>query len=339
MRYTENFDASARFKQEYFDSLNELIADRQHQAECERRAYAAEILSDPERCRREFREMLGWPLTEPKPKDPPTVTYCEKLTEENGVTVFRMQFQIIGNLKMTGLFFRQNGDDAKPLVISQHGGDGTPEVVSGFYESTYNYNEMTERVLALGVHVFAPQLLLWRTESYGVEYNRKAIDTQLKSLGSSIAALEIYGITRILDYFETQPYVSTFGMVGLSYGGFYTLYTTAAEPRILSAVSCGYFNCREYYPVPDWSWLRDAYRFDHAEVACLVHPRRICLQIATEDYIFDVKGGIEAFERLKEIVGDTADWVELEVFSGTHEFSHNDAPLKRLVADLKSSAQ
>ena len=123
MRYTENFDASVRFKQEYLDSLNELIADRQYQAERERRAYAAEILSDPERCRREFREMLGWPLTEPKPKDPPTVTYCEKLTEENGVTVFRMQFQIIGNLKMTGLFFRQNGDDAKPLVISQHRSD------------------------------------------------------------------------------------------------------------------------------------------------------------------------------------------------------------------------
>ena len=33
MRYTENFDASVRFKQEYLDSLNELIADRQYQAE------------------------------------------------------------------------------------------------------------------------------------------------------------------------------------------------------------------------------------------------------------------------------------------------------------------
>lgn len=37
-------------------------------------------------------------------------------------------------------------------------------------------------------------------------------------------AVEIYGITRILDYFESQSYVSKFGMVGLSLDGIHEFY-------------------------------------------------------------------------------------------------------------------
>ncbi|MBR5519623.1 MAG: exo-alpha-sialidase [Clostridia bacterium] len=339
MQFQENYKASERFRAEYRDSLNALIAARTASAAEERKSYAAEILAEPERCRKEFRAMLGWPLTEPNPREAPTVTYCEKLTEENGVRVYRMQFDVIGGLKMTGLLFRQIGSEPRPLVISQHGGDGTPERVSGLFESTSNYNEMTERILATGVHVFSPQLLLWHKELYGASFNRQATDVKLKSVGSSIAAIEIYAITRLLDYFERQPYVSTFGMVGLSYGGFYTLYTAAAEPRILSAISCGYMNCRKYYPVVDWSWLSDAYRYDHAEVACLVYPRRLVLQIADNDNIFNVNGGIEAFNALKENLGERADWADCTVFEGTHEFCRDDAPIARLAKDLFSGAQ
>jgi hypothetical protein len=151
--------------------------------------------------------------------------------------------------------------------------------------------------------------------------------------------VEIYALTRILDYFEAQPYVSTFGMVGLSYGGFYTLYTAAAEPRILSAISCGYFNCRKYYPVVDWSWQGDAFRYDHAEVACLVYPRRLCLQVATNDEIFNVNGGFEAFEALKENLGDRSDWADFTAFEGVHEFCRDDAPIARLAKDLFAAAK
>ena len=139
----------------------------------------------------------------------------------------------------TGLFF-QKDEKKRPLVIVQHGGLGTPEFISNFYDDTANYNHMLERVVQYDVHAFAPQLLIWSQEEYQLPFNRQEIDARLKRVGSSVTAVEVYGIMRILDWFEAQDYVKNFGMVGLSYGGFYTLTTTALEPRIQSAVSCSY---------------------------------------------------------------------------------------------------
>lgn len=110
---------------------------------------------------------------------------------------------------MTGLFFKVDGEEKKPLVIAQHGGQGTPELISGVYGKTDIYNDMLQRIRENGVHVFAPQLLLW-SDDYNVEFDRKAIDARLKRVGSSITAVEIYRIIRILDYFEAQKYVSAF---------------------------------------------------------------------------------------------------------------------------------
>jgi fermentation-respiration switch protein FrsA (DUF1100 family) len=56
-------------------------------------------------------------------------------------------------------------------------------------------------------------------------------------VGSSVSAVEIYGIKRILDYFENKPFVSNLGMIGVSYGGFYTLFTAALDTRIKATVA------------------------------------------------------------------------------------------------------
>lgn len=54
------------------------------------------------------------------------ICLSEKLSTEDGYSLFRMQFEILEGLKMTGLFFKADGDERKPLVIVQHGGLGTP---------------------------------------------------------------------------------------------------------------------------------------------------------------------------------------------------------------------
>ena len=179
--------------------------------------------------------MLGWPLVGFSTKKLSNVK-SELLSEEDGYEIYRMQFEILEGVNLTGLFFKQSVYEKKPLVIVQHGGHGTPEQLSGMYGNTANYNDMLKRVRRYGVHVFAPQLLLWRDE-YNVPFDRRAIDGRLKRVGSSITAIEVFGIMRILDYFEYQEYVSCFGMVGLSYGGFYPLYTAAVDTRIKSAIS------------------------------------------------------------------------------------------------------
>ncbi len=87
-------------------------------------------------------------------------------------------------------------------------------------------------------------------------------------------------------------------MIGMSYGGFYTLYTTALEPRIKAAVVAGYFNDREAilddsepYGLFDWrfpdslGWLRDP------NIAALVCPRPLLVEDGEYDQIFpDCRG-------------------------------------------------
>ena len=323
------------YKKEYLDGLNQLIQQKQAQAEAARAEYAKQIFASPDTCREEFKAVLGWPLVGHTDTSLPTPT-TELIAKEDGYSIYRMQFEILDGVIMTGLLFRMDEEEKKPLVIVQHGGDGTPEIISGILGTTYNYNDMLERVIQYKVHAFAPQLLLW-SEDYGLKNDRVAIDTRLKRLGSSITAVEIYGITRILDYFEAQSYVRNFGMVGLSYGGFYTLFTTAIETRIRSAISCAFFNSRDQYPRADWTWFDVARKFDDAEIACLVYPRSLCIAIAEQDALFDVQYGIRSFEKIKEYCRDIGtDWVDFFTFEGFHEFFKHDAPIERLVNELLS---
>lgn len=334
MKYTEEINATAVYKKQYVDGINYVIEKRQKELEAKRNEYFKDIFENPEKYRNDFKKMLGWPLIDYKPDKLPDVT-SQMLSIEDGYTIYRMQFEILDGLKMTGLFFKADGEDKKPLVIAQHGGQGTPERISDVYGNTANYNDMLHRVRKFGVHVFAPQLLLW-ADDYKVEYDRKSIDARLKRVGSSITAVEIFGITRILDYFEKEAYVSTFGMVGLSYGGFYTLYTTAVDTRIKSAISCSFFNKRDAYPWSDWTWFGSAKKFDDTEIACLTYPRSLCIQIGDNDELFDYKYGIESFEKLKEICKNVGtDWVEFIVFGGVHEFCKDDKPIEKLIENLK----
>ena len=276
--------------------------------------------------------MLGWPLVGVDLNKIPVVT-AEKLSHEDGYEIYRMQFEILDGLKLTGLFFKAQSE--KPLVIVQHGGLGTPEIISGVYGNTGNYNDMLQRVIKHGIHAFAPQLLLWNAEEYNVPKDRGVLDARLKRVGSSITAVELYGIILTLNYFEKQDFVSDFGMVGLSYGGFYTLYASAIDTRIKSAISCSFFNKRDMYARADWTWFKSAEKFDDAEIASLVYPRDLCIQIGSRDELFDYKYGEESFEKLKEICKEVGtDWVSFMVFDGVHEFCIDDEPIKKLISRL-----
>lgn len=257
----------------------------------------------------------------------------ERLSKDEICSIYRISIKVLDDFYMTGLLF-QKDDQKRPLVIAQHGGKGTPELVGNLYGDTDNYNHMIERLLSYNVNVFAPQLLLWES-SYQVTYNRVVLDARLKRVGSSITALEIYGITRILDYFETQDYVGSFGMVGLSYGGFYTLFTAAVDTRIKAAISCSFFNSRKKYAWSDWTWFRAAQMFSDAEIACLVYPRKLCIEVGINDELFDIEGAREEIKRLKEMGKEVQnEWVEFIEFEGVHEFCWDNAPLKRFVDSI-----
>ena len=139
---------------------------------------------------------------------------------------------------MYGILFVRGKDHKRPLVIAQHGGLGTPEMCSGFFDSE-NYNDMTRRILQKGVNVFCPQLYLWDQQRFGRGTpDRTSLDNSLKHMGSSIAAVELDGLMKCIDWLSGLSWVDAerIGMIGLSYGGFYTLYLTALDKRIKAAL-------------------------------------------------------------------------------------------------------
>ena len=333
MTYREEFLAANPTKKEYLEGLYRLISERNAAASDRRLEYAKEIFHDPDRYRADLCRMLGWPLVDHKRDGVPNAAFT-RIAEEDAHVVYRASFEILSGVKISGLYFEAKGEDTRPLVLVQHGGLGSPELIAGFYGSTSNYNDMLTRVTKHGVHVFAPQLLLWE-EGYEIPFERKDIDGALKRVGSSISAIEIFGLVRILDYFETQPRIGTIGMVGMSYGGFYTLFTAALDTRIRAAVSCAFFNTRDQVAWSDWTWQNAADRFDDAEVAALVYPRHLCIQIAESDPLFSCPFGVKSFERLRQMSASVGtDWVDFIIFEGKHEFNTSDLPIEDLIRRL-----
>ena len=333
INYRENVQASKVYKEVYVKEIRDIIERREQAAVNVRDNYCRDIFQKQEKYREDFKVMLGWPLTEKKDTSVPSAK-IEKLTEEKSCSIYRISVEVMYGFSVTGLLFKKD-DNRRPLVIAQHGGLGTPELVGNLYGDTGNYNHMIERMLSYEVNVFAPQLLIW-DPSYQVEFDRAALDAQLKRVGSSITALEIYGLMRTLDYFEVQDYVSNFGMIGLSYGGFYTLFMTAVDIRVKSAVSCSFFNNRKNYAWSNWTWFRSAETFSDAEIACLVYPRKLCIEVGIKDELFDINSAREEICRLKNLSCKVEDeWLEIIEFEGVHEFCLEEKPLRKLVEDLQ----
>lgn len=346
MRYTESVGTGNAYRTAYQQDVERLVQARQQLAKEESLAQAARF-RDAETVRRRLVQRLGWPLTEYTFSIPSVRK--ERVTEDDGITIYRMQIEVLPGFRFYGMLFVREDGTSRPLVIAQHGGDGTPEVCSSLEPAgSSNYNEMTRRLLAQNVNVFAPQLLLWNVEKYfpdsqSPDLQRHQWDNRLKQCGGSIAALEIYCLRKSLDWLSAQPFTAPgeIGMAGLSYGGFYTLYTAAVEPRIRAGLSCSFFNDRGRYCWNDWTFFSDDLYFD-PEVALLCYPRLLLIAVGEEDPAFRVDSACAEAERLKQLsaaaYGDT-DWFVFRRFDGGHEFMHDDNLILRLVQRIRKKEE
>ena len=169
--YTEAEDIASVYRKQYLDSITDLIKKKQDEKNKERVNTFLNNLDNIEKEREELKKMLGWPLyggCEHKP-----ILRLEYVGKDSEVYIYRAFIDVFPDYSFYGILFIKadtSGEpDAskfgkKPLIISQHGGLGTPEFCSGIYGDTANYNQMTRRILKNDVHVFAPQLLIWCPE-------------------------------------------------------------------------------------------------------------------------------------------------------------------------------
>ncbi len=339
--YREKRGDFLKGRDEYKSSILSVVKKLEEKSAAEKDVYTQDIFKDSEKYREDYKRMLGWPLWGYNDEKDAELT-TEKLCDDGEYEVFRTFFKLDIGVVAYGLLYKKKDGKKRPMVFVQHGGAGSPELISGFYTGdTSNYNDMLQRVIKYDVNAFCLQTLNWSSgdseNDYGSLTDRIEIDSRLKRVGSSITAIEVYVYKKMMDCFEKQDYVKNFGMVGLSYGGFYTIFVMAADTRIKAGISCSWFNERRKRAWSDWSFQDAEKMFGDAEVAALIYPRRIWIEMGDSDPLFDKGNTKTEFDRIKKAAdkaGVSMDWAELVIFEGDHEFCKDDAPIEDIMKYL-----
>ncbi|MCQ6562779.1 dienelactone hydrolase family protein [Paenibacillus mendelii] len=348
--YKEDPAVGNVFREQQKFQFDHLIHRLRQEAEEKRESFfkldtssAAAFEKEAAPMREQLKHMLGWPLTmghESSFRDSaPAIPEAKVnfVSEDKLGRIYRVEVEVDYGLTTYGLLFLPSGDEPYPLVIAQHGGWGTPELCSGFYGAS-NYNDMTRRVLKLGAAVFAPQLLLWHPDSYGPEFHRNQYDNQLKQVGSSIAAVEIHKIRRAIDYLIARPDIdgSRIGMIGLSYGGFYTMFTAAVDTRIKAVYSSCFINNRFEVDWSDFTWFNAGNRFLDAEVCALIAPRFLYLEVGKRDDLFLYKHAQPEIDKVADLYKqlNLANRFASRAFDGGHELDPENEGIELFCSHL-----
>jgi len=295
------------FRKEYKDGFDAFIERKLKEAKDRRRDLLLDcnLMNKLEEHRKEYLSMLGLDRIEECDLPEPELT---RVGEDEDAVIYRTRIYITPEIPQYGLLFVPHGKSCAPLIIAQHGGGGTPELCSDM-NGKINYNRMVRRLLERGAVVFAPQLLLWNfgepratRPKHDIPYRRQEVDRDLKRIGLSLTAVEIKGIMNGLDFLSEFDFVDgeRIGMIGLSYGGYFTLHTMAVDTRIKAGFSNACFNDRNVYPWNDWVYPNSANLFHDAEVAALCAPRRLYVAVGKEDEVFDYRSAVTEAERARE---------------------------------------
>lgn len=213
----------------------------------------------------------------------------------------------------------------------------SPQHEAHIRQHNYNYGEQMAKA---GFLTICPDLRVFGERGDGpnpfpgrdpcnVNFIRGAL------LGLYPLTLNVWDMKCCVDYLETRPEVDgrRIGMMGLSQGGTMTTFTSAVEPRIKAADIMGYVN----------PWREFAFRaskvcgsqivpclhryFDTDDIAGLIAPRPLLLEMGIYDDCFYIQDMLEGYERVKRIYRAAGAEVNLwtDVHSGPHAFGGNRA--------------
>ncbi len=270
-------------------------------------------------------ETLGYP---PPGKTDNVAPVFQRIGDDAIAVYYRIRIPVLPGVNAFGLYLTPKNVNGKvPLVISQHGGGGSPEVA--LFHGGANYHDMVRGAASNGYAVLALQHL-FAADGYPGDI-RQRMDSRARLAGTTITGIEIAKITRSLDVILQRPEIDRkrVAMVGLSYGGYYTLYTTALEPRIKVAVaSCEFGDSLEMwektepYGWGDGRFMNLLTLFRSPEIAALICPRPLEIQMGERDDLIPIAPGREAAKRTTEYYRKLGipDRFRFVAFSGGHEW-------------------
>lgn len=342
--YDEPCEKSEKYRENYYNSINKYISNVINDAQEYRENIMESIkLEDISKLRKEYIKKLGDPLPAYSFSVPKVSK--EFVAKDDLCSIYRLTFHLEIGIEFYGILCMPNNVKKPPLSIMQHGGGGTPELCMDFHGRN-NYDNITKILLEKGIAVFSPQLLLWcfsdnavTGPNYKLEYDRRTLDMVLKQHGHSIVSLEIYCIRKAIDYLSTLEEVDTekLGMMGVSYGGLYTLYTMAADERIQIGYSCAAFNNRvSAKRLTDYLFPYVGNSFFDAEICTLCIPRKVLIDVGKEDSVFDYTSAVEEAERLKKYAKRLGceDCISFNLWEGGHRIDLNGENLSQFINEI-----
>lgn len=344
--YTEDMKFANHYRVHQYRELLGFIEQMREKADERRKIYLQPDYSSIEnyekgmrKYRDDFIQMLGFPQYMYGDRRNIPEADVSFIAEDRYGKIYRLVIDACSGLSAYGLLYLPHGGFPCPLVIAQHGGGGTPEKIAGL-NGYCAYSDMVRRVLARGAAVFSPQLMTWSGEEHGPSIDRTDIDNRLRQLGSSIVAADMFKIMRSLDYLLNRDEIDAekVGMMGVSYGGFFSLYTAAADTRIKSVIASCSFTNRYVYCNTDKAWNDSAEKFLDAEVCALVCPRRLYIEVGMYDTVFDYKFSAKEYERAAEYYNrlGVPDRIVFHIHPYTHIFDRSDAGIDFLMNGLNS---
>jgi dienelactone hydrolase len=125
-------------------------------------------------------------------------------------------------------------------------------------------------------------------------------------LGLTVAGMWVWDLMRLLDYVQTRPECQgkAMGCIGLSGGGFQTLFLTALDERVACAVVSGFFygvrDAHLDFPNCDCNYIPHLWEYiDMGDVACLISPRPLLIESGTQDELNGARGIVNAIEQVE----------------------------------------
>jgi hypothetical protein len=295
---------------------------------------------------KKFFELLG-----EFPKKVPLKPKVIWLKKENNLIKEKIIFNSENNMSIPCIVIKpinMKPDKKNRAIICSHGhGPYGKDAVAGLKlhkdlinnikEHNYNYGEqMAEH----GFLTISPDLRVFGERSDGenpypgrdkcnVHFIRGMI------MGIYTLTLNIWDIKCCVDYLETRPEVNPkrIGMMGLSQGGTMTTFATASEPRIKVADIIGYVNSWKKFGIQRANLcgsqiLPDIYKyFDTYDIAGLIAPRPLLVEMGKLDTCFFIKDLIEGYKGIEKIykAAGVSDKLEADIHSGAHSFAGNKA--------------
>ncbi|MBY0503749.1 MAG: prolyl oligopeptidase family serine peptidase [Bryobacteraceae bacterium] len=291
-------------------------------------SYTAKLAGQKEGWRRTYLASTGYPA--PGLHATPGKPRMEKAGEDELAIYYRCWIEVGPELETYGLYIvpKKKASARLPLVIAKHGGGGYPEMA--LFRNGSNYHDMIRGAAREGYLVYAPLTVMYpfRDRDKGspipVEV-RAELDDKLRAAGTSLMGLEVSKMVKALDSLlkhqkEIDP--QRIAMIGLSYGGYYTLYMAAVDPRIRAAVaSCSFLS--DVQPRGK-SGKIEGRPLDLAppELAGLIAPRPLQVQSGVSDKGFPIADVRVGAERARShYAREHADGAfEFREFEGGHEF-------------------